>query len=97
MNAGTVLVAPYNVATAICGLTAGLLPPREGCAWHPAQLLRLKRGPRPASGAPGCVPLTELVEPKRPAPSMKAVNSLVVRFGKPRPAAGGPGRGPGSV
>lgn len=40
---------PSFVATAIWGLTAGLEPPMSGCAWQPAQLSRLNRGPRPAS------------------------------------------------
>jgi hypothetical protein len=37
MNVGMVLVAPAAVASAICGLVAGLVPPTTGCAWQRAQ------------------------------------------------------------
>src|SRR5580704_7814204 len=55
MNDGTVFLAPSRVASATCGLgtgtcglvSPGLLPPIAGCAWHIAQLLPLKAGPRP--------------------------------------------------
>jgi hypothetical protein len=52
---GTSLTAPALVATSSCGLVAGLLPPIAGCAWQPAQLSKLNRGPRPASVS-GIVP-----------------------------------------
>src|ERR1700716_1276938 len=65
INDGTELVAPSSVASAtwglaigFCGLVSpGLLPPTAGCAWHIAQLLPLKFGPRPTPGS--MVPDTE--------------------------------------
>ena len=47
MKEGTTFFAPSFVATAIWGLTDGLEPPVVGCTWHPPQLSRLNRGPRP--------------------------------------------------
>ena len=35
MNDGILFFAPFNVATAICGLTAGLVPPTAGWRWQP--------------------------------------------------------------
>jgi hypothetical protein len=40
MNGGTVLVAPCAVASATCGLVAGLVPPVAGCEWQATQLDR---------------------------------------------------------
>src|SRR5258708_24292065 len=59
MKEGTVLVAPSRVARATCGfgtgfcglLSPGLAPPNVGWAWHMAQLLPLKLGPKPAPGS----------------------------------------------
>src|SRR5712671_3684140 len=45
MKDGAVFLAPAAVATATCGLVGGLDPPAAGCAWHPPQPSRLKRGP----------------------------------------------------
>src|SRR5689334_5880843 len=47
MNDGIVFRAPSAVASVTCGLVAGALPPTAGAAWQNAQLLELKRGPRP--------------------------------------------------
>src|SRR5262249_31293504 len=60
MKYGTPLVAPYGVATAPCGLPAGLVPPTAGWAWQPAQLSKLKVGPNPLP-VPSIVPLTDSV------------------------------------
>src|SRR5581483_9842335 len=49
MKGGIWFRAPFLVATAICGFTAGLVPPTVGRAWHEAQLSELNRGPRPAA------------------------------------------------
>jgi hypothetical protein len=35
MKDGMVFFASSSVATATCGLTAGLVPPTAGWAWHP--------------------------------------------------------------
>src|SRR6516165_1167297 len=101
MNDGTALLAPSSVATAICGLTAGLVPPGVGWAWHPAQLLRLKRGPRPVPliiplGASLTVPETESTAWNRAkAPPKKCVSALE-RPGSGPPTPDGPPRTPGS-
>src|SRR5206468_2142324 len=69
MNEGTEFAAPSRVASVTwgfalgdCGLARpGLLPPVEGWAWHCAQLLPLKVGPRPFPSSPGTVPETESI------------------------------------
>src|SRR5262245_19468841 len=66
-KAGTTFVAPSLVAIATWGLTAGLEPPTAGCIWHPAQLSRLNRGPRPAS-VPAITPVTEPTSSKASSP-----------------------------
>src|SRR4029077_16721488 len=55
MNEGMVLVEPDAIPCVMawnCGLFGGLLPPTAGCAWHPEQLLKLKRGPSPLFAPP---------------------------------------------
>jgi hypothetical protein len=71
MNDGTELVAPSSLARATCGfgcgssgaVSPGLLPPAVGCAWHMAQALPLKVGPRPFPFS--IVPETETALAKR--------------------------------
>ena len=47
MNHGTVFFAPFNVASAINGFCAGLVPPAPGFEWQDKHWFELKRGPRP--------------------------------------------------
>src|SRR6266849_8821922 len=61
MKGGTAFRAPSKVATATCGLAAGLEPPVAGKAWQPAQPFMLKRGPSPIPSSPGIVPETESI------------------------------------
>src|SRR5262249_34181847 len=51
MNDGTTFLAPCAVATATRGLVVGLEPPAASWEWQPAQLSRLKRGPKPSPTA----------------------------------------------
>src|SRR5580765_6040570 len=101
MNDGTVLRAPSNVAWATCGLVAGLVPPTAGAAWQAAQLLELKRGPRPEPSSPATVPETESTSAKVSSASLKKARLPAGLFaateasGPPAPAA--PPRTPGSV
>src|SRR5271169_4724590 len=94
MNGGITFVAPSTFATAICGLTAGLLPPTAGAAWQLAQLLLLYLGPRltPAS----IVPDTESTSLKRAAAAVQNATSPELSPTSGPPAAGGPPRTPGS-
>src|SRR5271166_531299 len=66
-----------ELAKAICGLDAGLLPPMAGWTWQAVQELALKRGPKPSA---------------TPSTSWKladAVLNIAVRAGE-RPATGPP-------
>src|SRR3982074_2661760 len=68
---GTRLVAPSRVATFTCGLIDGLEPPIAGCAWQPAQLFKLKRGPRPLPSSPFSEPDTESTSLNAWRPALK--------------------------
>src|ERR1700720_1751103 len=59
---GMVFLAPWALASVTCGLVNGLVPPTAGCAWQKAQLLELKRGPRPTPAS--IVPETESTSEK---------------------------------
>src|SRR5712692_1471226 len=104
-NEGTVLVAPSSVASATCGFGTGLIllfspglePPTAGAAWHCAQLLPLKVGPRPALPSPGMAPVTDWTSLKVVSAWLKKASSLALRVGKAPPAPAGAPRGPGSV
>src|SRR5271168_4005057 len=108
MKDGRVLVAPEAMPALIAwnsGLFGGPLPPTDGCAWHPEQLLRLNRGPRPLFAPPE----TTSCSWNRPRPLSK--NSMIpVGLFAPTEARGSglvwlapgwpliaPGRTPGSV
>src|SRR5579862_341564 len=54
MNVGVVSFGPaMPLAIAVnSGLLAPPVPPTVGCEWQPAQLLKLKRGPRPLLAVP---------------------------------------------
>src|ERR1700694_3448662 len=105
INEGTVLVAPSKVARATWGFgtgcsllfNPGLLPPTEGSAWHCAQLLPLKVGPRPTPGSPVMAPLTESTSANTPTAELKKACCVAVRPGTELPAPAAPPRGPGSV
>src|SRR5277367_1562661 len=105
MNAGTVLVALSSVARRTCGFGVGfcglfmpgLLPPTAGCAWHWAQLLPLKVGPRPDPASPGILPETESTSLKRASACVKKDFSFALSDGYAPPAPADPPRGPGSV
>src|ERR1700732_431271 len=88
MNIGMWLCAPPSVDIAICGFIVGDVPPTAGCAWQPAQLSKLNRGPSP-SGAP-------LGVEKEAAPSVKNFGSTPVKPAIALPAPGAPARTPGS-
>ncbi len=64
-NDGTVLEAPFRLATLNAGFFFGLVPPTVGWAWQLAQLFELKRGPSPLLGCPEIVPVTESIATKR--------------------------------
>src|ERR1700722_17710683 len=97
INDGTVLVAPSSVASATCGfgigfcglVGPGLAPPIVGWAWHWAQLLPLKVGPRPDPSSPAMAPETESTSWKRSWACVKNVCSLEFSVEKKLPAAGG--------
>jgi hypothetical protein len=85
MNDGTELVAPWSVARATCGLgrgssgavSPGLLPPAVGWAWHIAQALPLKVGPKPFPFS--MFPETETGLAKRRNAWLKRDSSLALR------------------
>src|SRR5216684_7122443 len=89
INDGTVLVAPFTVANATWGFTAGLVPPTAGCKWQPPQLPRFIVGPRPSA--------TVSFSSKSSLPALKNASSVLVSpaMGAPAPAA--PPRTPGSL
>src|SRR5579859_580494 len=101
-NGGTVLVAPSSVASATCGLGRGLIllvgpglvPPTAGSAWHMAQLLPLKVGPRPFPDS--MVPDTDWTSLKVFSAVRNIACSLALRVGNALPAPAAPPRGPGS-
>src|SRR5262249_36502393 len=72
-----------------CGLVMGLEPPLAGCAWQPAQLFMLKRGPSPVA--------TVSTSAKRVWPSAKNLSSFTVSAAMAPPAPAWPPRTPGSV
>src|SRR5262245_33673376 len=89
MKDGTTLLAPKAFASGTWGLSLGLLPPTAGWMWQPAQLSRLKRGPRPsatvsdsaksalpASKSAVCVVLSPLTDLPAPASSFRTPGSL---------------------
>src|SRR5882672_2711831 len=87
-NDGAVSVPPSRPAKAICGFTAGAVPPTAGCAWQPPQLSRFILGPSP-SGTSSAVTNSVL-------PVLKYSNWPAVRPGSGSPALAPP-RTPGSV
>src|SRR6266849_6542991 len=99
MNDGMVFLAPSAVASVTCGLTDGLLPPVAGCAWQKAQLLELKRGPRPDPAS--MVPDTESTSLNVSRAVLKNVRLpaglLAATEARGPPAAAAPVRTPGSV
>src|SRR6266852_4555830 len=108
MNDGTVWFPPEtrsSVAKATCGLGfltnpsvgCGLVPPTSGSAWHAAQLLALKVGPRPPPASPATAPDTESISWNRPRAALKKACSFAFSAGKGPPAPFVPPRGPGSV
>src|SRR5229473_1553328 len=66
-------------------------------AWHAAQLLALKVGPRPTPASPATAPDTESISWNRPRAALKKACSFVFSAGKGPPAPFVPPRGPGSV
>jgi hypothetical protein len=97
MNEGTVLRAPCSVASATWGFVAGLLPPLAGNAWHCAQLLPLKMGPRPEPASPAIVPETESISANTVDALKKNDVSAELNPAKGPPAPAAPCRTPGSV
>src|SRR5579859_3157217 len=99
MKEGKVFRAPSAVASATCGLSAGLVPPTAGWAWQAAQLRELYRGPRPLPAS--MVPETESTSLKRSRPSLKksrmVVGLLAATEVRGWPAPAGPPRTPGST
>src|SRR5712672_243436 len=99
MKDGTVFLAPSAVASDTCGFKEGLVPPTAGCAWQKAQLLELKRGPRPEPAS--MVPDTESTSSKVSRASLKKAKLpaglLAATDANGPPAAAAPGRTPGSV
>ena len=87
-NGGMVFVALSLAANAICGFTAGLLPPNEGCWWHPPQLSRFRVGPSPSSVPSASLNCSLLAS--------NAASSSAVVPGRGAPAPAGAARGPGS-
>src|SRR5262245_1052142 len=89
MNDGTLLIAPNALASGTWGLSLGLLPPTAGWVWHPAQLSRLKRGPRPSATVSGSA--------KSSRPASKNAFCVALRPFSGLPAAPGSTRTPGSL
>jgi hypothetical protein len=86
---GNVFIAPCAVATWTCGLAAGLDPPTDGCAWQPAQLLRLNPGPNPVG--------TVSTSLNTFFAALKKLSSFWLRPGRGPSAPGDPPRTPGST
>src|SRR5271157_1971952 len=103
MKSGIIFVAFAPAAAAICGLgpilgywlALGLVPPADGCAWQPPQLLELKPGPNPAPGSPAIVPVTESTCRNRDRPSWKNWTCAALNEDSGCPAATDPVRTPG--
>src|SRR5580700_4821487 len=88
-NDGTLLGGPSSAANAICGLVDGLLPPTAGWRWQPEHWLRFILGPNPFWNVSTSWKLVWA--------AVKNASSFAPSPGSGPPAAGGPGRGPGSV
>ncbi len=92
MNEGTMLLALSRLASATCGFGIGFcglrrparLAPIAGCAWHCAQLLPLKVGPKPMPGSP-VLPLAEFTSIKRTIARLKKDCSLGLKPGTDPP------------
>src|SRR5438309_10776424 len=88
MNDGAAWVAPFAVANATWGVTAGLVPPTAGCIWQPPQLPRFIVGPRPS--------LTSSSSWNSSRPAWKNASSALVSPEMGAPAPGAPPRTSGS-
>ena len=88
MNGGSESLPPSLLVNAACGLSAGLDPPTSGCRWHPPQLSRFIRGPRPSATSSAAL--------NSSFAELKYSFSAFVSPGNGCPAPGGPPRGPGS-
>src|SRR6185437_7967287 len=98
INDGIVLRAPSAVASVTCGFVLGLVPPAAGWAWHNAQPLELKRGPRPVPAS--MVPETESTSLNVSRASLKKARlpaGLLAATEARGPPAAAPARTPGSV